>query len=151
MVAYAVHSCAMRQTMQRHRPVISYLKNFFEHTLGTSDFSSEDNAILVASLWIGILITCFSTGRWRQRGHVSSTDGPSRTWQRFRKAPPPKQSALGSLVWLKQVPRINEGTSCPSVRSRAPVERLPASSRASVRAPGEDFAVKIAEGEKSNY
>ena len=60
MIAYAVHSRTFRLTQQKHTErVAGYFKDVFEQTSRTGDFSSEESAAIVCSLWIGILIVSF--------------------------------------------------------------------------------------------
>ena len=60
MIAYAVHSRGFRLTQQQHTDkVANYLKDFFAQTPRTADFSSEESAVIICSLWIGILIVSF--------------------------------------------------------------------------------------------
>jgi len=59
MIAYAVHSRGFRRTQQKHtEKVVNYLRRFFEQTPRTG-FSAEDRALLVSSLWIGIMVVSF--------------------------------------------------------------------------------------------
>jgi AcrR family transcriptional regulator len=60
MIAYAVHSPVCRLTQQKHsEKFASYLREFFDRTPRIGEFSSEESAAILCSLWIGILVFSF--------------------------------------------------------------------------------------------